>query len=174
MDSVPAPNHQSCLQRFYEPVVLENALIKACRASSSTVSQSSMVENDSLLNQCQAFQCFVYKLAQICDNERGGATVTAFTVLRRTYGPEYVFGSNRRDLKSLTETKAFIGSLLSFVSANRSNMNQKPLTKQVLWRILLFNISRVEAYLNNVARYIELCIADWRRRQISERKGCQN
>lgn len=156
----PARNRE-----FYLPIILENALIKACRKSQAGFEREANNENDSLLTQEQAFHSFVYKLAQVCDNERGGNTITAFTVVKGDCGPEYIFASNLRTDKQLEETREFVQSLLEYVRSNPEKLNRKPFLKKVLWRILHWNLPRVDAYLGNLVKALSGCIADCLRRQ---------
>ncbi|KAK1480518.1 hypothetical protein CTAM01_14358 [Colletotrichum tamarilloi] len=155
-------------QLFYEPIVLEQALQVACRAGQDVFNGTPKVENDSLASQVQVFRSFVEKLAQVCDNERGGQTVTSFTVLEGEDGPEYVFGSNHRDADELSETQQFAEDLLTLVGKNPTGLKPKPLAKQVLWKILLFNLPRLDIYLNNVGKYLDACIDDCERRGAPE------
>ncbi|KAI8250141.1 hypothetical protein K4K58_010131 [Colletotrichum sp. SAR11_239] len=123
------------------------------------------MENDSLTSQKQAFHCFVDKLAQVCDNKRGGEMVTALAVLNGSDHTKFVFASNERNDDELAETRDFIHSLLTLVGKNPASLKPKPLTKQVLWKILHFNMLRLNDYLNNLVKYLNECIADCDRRQ---------
>ncbi|KXH32469.1 hypothetical protein CNYM01_01017 [Colletotrichum nymphaeae SA-01] len=153
---------------FYEPIVLEYALQVACRAGQDVFNGTPKVENDSLATQAQVFRSFVEKLAQVCDNERGGKTVTSFTVLEGEDGPEFVFASNHRDADELSETQQFAEDTLTLVGKNPTGLKPRPLAKQVLWKILLFNLPRLGIYLDNVGRYLDACIDDCDRRDASE------
>lgn len=155
---------------FYEPIVLEYALQVACRAGQDVFNGTPKVENDSLATQAQVFRSFVEKLAQVCDNERGGKTVTSFTVLEGEDGPEFVFASNHRDADELSETQQFAEDTLTLVGKNPTGLKPRPLAKQVLWKILLFNLPRLGIYLDNVGRYLDACIDDCDRRDASEGK----
>ncbi|KAF0318587.1 hypothetical protein GQ607_014138 [Colletotrichum asianum] len=149
---------------FYESVVLEYALQQACRRGRQVFNEVQAVENDPLATDVQIFHCFVEKLAQVCDNERGGKMVTAFSVLKGPDGPEFVFGSNERNEDELTEVQEFAESLLTMVGSNPAGLATKPLAKQVLWKILHFNLPRVQEYLGKLVRYLDECIADCVRR----------
>ncbi|OHE97159.1 hypothetical protein CORC01_07600 [Colletotrichum orchidophilum] len=150
---------------FYEPVVLEQALQVACRDGQEVFNGNPKVDNDSLATQAQVFRYFVEKLAQVCDNERGGKTVTSFAVLNSPEGPEFVFGSNDRDANELSETQQFAESLLTLVGQNPTGLKPKALAKQVLWKILLFNLPRVGIYLDKLGGYLHACIGDCDRRE---------
>ncbi|KAF4918951.1 hypothetical protein CGCVW01_v008332 [Colletotrichum viniferum] len=152
---------------FYEPVVLEYALQIACRGGREVFNETPIMENDSLTSQKQAFHCFVDKLAQVCDNERGGKMVTAVAVLNGSDQTEFVFASNERTEDELAETRDFLHSLLTLVGKNPAGLKPKPLTKQVLWKILHFNMLRLNDYLNKLIKYLNKCIADCDRRQLT-------
>ncbi|KAJ0297654.1 hypothetical protein COL516b_010506 [Colletotrichum fioriniae] len=153
---------------FYEPIVLEYALQVACRAGQDVFNGNPKVENDSLATQAQVFRSFVEKLAQICDNERGGQTVTSFTVLEGDDGPDFVFASNHRDADELSDTQQFAEDLLTLVGKNPTGLKPKALAKQVLWKILLFNLPRLGIYLDNAVKYLDACIDDCDRREATE------
>ncbi|KAH7122979.1 hypothetical protein EDB81DRAFT_913064 [Dactylonectria macrodidyma] len=141
-------------REFYLPIILEDALIKACRKRQASFERAANNENDSLLTQEQAFHCF-----------RGGNTVTAFTIVNHADGPEYILASNQRTKEQLEKTKEFVQGLLEYVRDNPDNLNRKPFLKKVLWRILLWNLPRVDAYLSNLVKALSGCIADCLRRQ---------
>ncbi|KAK1658731.1 hypothetical protein BDP55DRAFT_720395 [Colletotrichum godetiae] len=155
-------------QLFYEPIVLEDALQKACRLGQEVFNGIPEVDNNSLATQAQVFHFFVNKLAQICDNRRGGETVSSVTVLDGPDGPEYLFASNHRDADELSETQEFAESLLTLVGKNPTGLKQKTLVKQVLWKILLFNLPRLNLYLKALDTSIDACIDDCRRRKAPE------
>ncbi|KAJ3963133.1 hypothetical protein N0V92_000115 [Colletotrichum tropicale] len=149
---------------FYESVVLEYALQQACRRGRQVFNEVQAVENDPLATDVQIFHCFVEKLAQVCDNERGGKMVTAFSVLKGPDGPEFVFGSNERNEDELAEVQEFAESLLTMVGSNPDGLATKALAKRVLWKILHFNLPRVQEYLGKLVFYLNECIADCVRR----------
>ncbi|KAJ9156396.1 hypothetical protein NKR23_g1159 [Pleurostoma richardsiae] len=126
------------------------------------------MENDTLLSNAQAFRSFVNKLAQVCDNRQGGSTVTALVVLQGHGGPEFIIGSNQREEFDLADTQDFVQRLLELVAKNPLQLKRKPLLKRVLWSILLFNIPRVEAYLDYLLRYLGECIADCARQRLQD------
>lgn len=118
----------------------------------------------------QAFKCFVYKLAQICDSERGGNTITAIAVLEGRDQPEYVIASNQRRQYQLDDVSSFLRGLLESIAQKakakaEDKMRRQTLQKQVLWDILRFNMSRVKPYLSNLSKYLEECIAHCSRQQ---------
>jgi hypothetical protein len=59
-------------------------------------------------------------------------------------GPEYIFASNLRTDKHLKEAREFIQSLLEYMRFNPEKLNRKPFLKKVLWRILHWNLPRVD------------------------------
>lgn len=87
--------------------------------------------------------------------------------MKGDYGPTYIFASNLRTDKQLEETKEFVQSLLEYVRFNPENLNRKPFLKKVLWRILHWNLPRVDAYLGNLVRALSGCVEDCLRRQDS-------
>ncbi|KAK6066269.1 hypothetical protein SCUP234_12151 [Seiridium cupressi] len=119
------------------------------------------MQPDSLITDEDCFHSFVNKLAQVCDSEHGGDTVTAAAVLEDANGPVIVLGSNQRGQKELKMLKGFAERLLNMISNNSNPLRKnekKALTKRVLWMILEFGIKRVELYLRQLAHHVDECI----------------
>ena len=148
---------------FYEAAILESSLTASLRAKKIAFQSPGPNDNDPLLTAEQRFQCFVRKLAQVCDSRRGGSTVTSFVVLKGLEGPQYLFASNQRDEVELAQVASFITDLLELVNSYPVNLKHKPLIKQVLWKILLFNLPRVGAYIKKLSEALEDCLEDERR-----------
>jgi hypothetical protein len=101
------------------------------------------------------FQVFLCQLAKICNFKKGGDTETALIVLKGPHGgPEYNIASNRLNERA----EAFLPSLLTYVGTNPEGINEKPLLKRVLWKILGFNSLRIHVYLNKLLEALDECI----------------
>lgn len=161
--SVPAQPATDALL-FYQPILLDKALVSAIKAQQEGFYDSSNGGGGALQSDQQLFYTFVNKLCQVCDNERGGKTVTSISITSNLGIPKYILGSNRRTLDQLSNTREFLTSLLSYIANNRPDKNDKTkfkaINKQVLWRILEFGFPRVKAYLVNLKKYVNLCIED--------------
>ncbi|KAH8197383.1 hypothetical protein TruAng_008442 [Truncatella angustata] len=125
------------------------------------------LQDDSLLSAEQAFQAFVNKLAQTCDSQPGGDTVTAIAVLRNNGCPLYMVASNLRNGRELQSTTNFLYSLLDLIREQQV-MNRKPLLKQVLWHILVFNFSRLKTYVKRLVQCLDDCLESTQLRQSTE------
>lgn len=132
------------------------AVDKSCKALRNVKYVSGNTTSDRRLSP---FQIFLNKLALICDQQRGGNTVTALVALKGANGPAYHFASNHRQEEELIETKTFLTKLLSFVGTNPDRLAEKPIQKQVLWRILEFNYQRVVYYVRSVVNSSSECTA---------------
>ncbi|KPM45587.1 hypothetical protein AK830_g925 [Neonectria ditissima] len=155
---------QSVQEPLYSAITLEVALTNVCKQNDTNFDGSSLGESDTLMTQQQAFSCFVNKLAQVCDNRRRGKTTTSFVVLQGDTGPVYVFASNQRTEAELVQTQVFVSSLLRFVGDNATELPRRTLEKQVLWRVMSFNLPRIEQYLDGVNKYLDKCMEDCQRR----------
>ncbi|RFN42553.1 hypothetical protein FIE12Z_12791 [Fusarium flagelliforme] len=155
------------LEALYQPILLEDALHKA--ATFPTYPHES--DNQSAgtyqaeMEDLEAFRFFVNKLAQVCDNERGGDTVTAIAILRGSAGPNYVIGSNFRDPGDLQMTKDFMQALLDLMGKNPDKLQPKALRSRVLWFILSFNIPRLQEYLQHLSQAVQDCRESCERRE---------
>ncbi|RKK31987.1 hypothetical protein BFJ66_g15586 [Fusarium oxysporum f. sp. cepae] len=120
---------------------------------------------DNLQSDFEAFRVLVNKLAQVCDNERGGDSVTAMTILEGTNGPEFVFAANRKDEEETRATARFVTNLLQLAGQNLQNLSSNALEKRVLRMILAFNMSRITEYKDKLDKALGLCLEDHERRQ---------
>lgn len=141
-------------------MVLENALNCVFNQYRQDHDEPLATPMDALPSLLQIFQCFVNKLSLVCDNERGGRTVTAIAILQGKDCAVYVLASNCRTLLEQREVEVFLTKILHLVHQNPHQLERKALTKKVLWHMILFNIERVKAYLINLNRYLNECIAD--------------
>ncbi|KAI1071788.1 hypothetical protein LB507_005462 [Fusarium sp. FIESC RH6] len=147
------------LGTLYEPILLDHALHKATAFPSyphESESQGSGVYGAEMPD-LKAFQFYVNKLAQVCDNERGGGTISAIAILRGSVGPSYVIGSNSKDEWALKRTKSFVQTLLDLVGKNPEKLQSRALEKRVLWFILYSNIARLQEYLQYLVQAVRQC-----------------
>ncbi|KAL6366244.1 hypothetical protein LRP88_00089 [Fusarium phalaenopsidis] len=150
---------------LYEPIVLEYAMIQSCNLTREEPESHAIVDFDNLQSDSEAFRVLINKLAQVCDNERGGNSVTAMTILEGTSGPEFVFAANRKDEEETRATTRFVTNLLQLAGQNPQNLSSDALEKRVLWMILAFNMSRITEYKDGLDKALGLCLEDHERRQ---------
>ena len=112
----------------------------------------------------QTYYCFVNKLAQICDSQRGGKTVTAFAVLQPG-SVEYRFGCNERNASMLAKVNVYITDVLNTLgNANPEDVERAqtdphtPLFSQLLDKVVGFNRPRIARYVAVLANSFEMCI----------------
>ncbi|KAH8130406.1 hypothetical protein FP744_10009292 [Trichoderma asperellum] len=143
------------------------AMNKACIAREGIAYMSGSGSKGKPLTE---FQKFLTKLALICDTVKGeyGRTMTALVCLRGINGPDYIFTSNFRKEAELEEAKSFLSSLLTFVGTNPDSLMPKALQKQVLWKILVFNFSKLEFYLGALVDALDNCIECERLRRLPD------
>jgi hypothetical protein len=159
------------LELLYEPIILEAALQKAGSLPTYTQESQSSQRYEADMPDLKAFQFFVNKLAQVCDNERGGDTITALAVLQGSRGPHYVFGSNAKDARGLETTKSFVQALLDLVGKNPEDLKTTALGKRTLWFILSFNIARLREYLQYLGMAVHECLESCRRKEEDESRS---
>ncbi|KAM3475002.1 hypothetical protein MY5147_003985 [Beauveria neobassiana] len=141
----------ACLSLLYE------AVNETCRAGAEAAYSSGVAGQEESLSDTETFLC---KLAQICDSQKGGDTITALACLTGRDGLEYIICSNSRQDSELNECVRFLTKLLNYVMTNPDELQAKALRKQVLWRILKFNIGRVSHYLKALFEMVQRCIND--------------
>ena len=160
----------SARNRFYEAVLVLHALT-ACTLQRPPPAADSV--SDARQNQESHLHDFVNKLSQICDNEKcGGATVSAFVLLQPGSGHpiEYRFASNQRKAAQLENTKLFIVRVLETLRRSNEANYRNDSRPDVLRLILLYNRSRVTAYLTSMAKQCDECISKLRPEE--ESKHC--
>jgi hypothetical protein len=158
---------------LYEPIILESALQTATAFPAYPHESESQAAGvyEAEMPDLKAFRFYVNKLAQVCDNERRGGTISAVALLRGSIGPNYVIGSNLKDERALERTKGFVQSLLDLVGKNPENMRSRALENRVLWFILYFNMPRLREYLQNLSRAVQECRESCERREEGEGKS---
>lgn len=132
-----------------------SAVNNSCKALNGISYTSGDPENDRSLTPFQVFLC---KLALISDNAKGGDTITAMVALKAALGPGYLFASNNRQDTELKNTQRFLEDLLAYVGENPEKLGDKALQKQILWRALEFNITKVRFYIGRTLALIRECI----------------
>ncbi|KAJ3479056.1 hypothetical protein NLG97_g8415 [Lecanicillium saksenae] len=151
----------ACLSFLYE------AINETCRAGAAVAHSSDVAGQEENLSSTEILLC---KLAHICDSRKGGDTITALVCLKGHEGPEYIICSNNRCDSELNDCRDFLWNLLSFVMINPDRVAPKPLVKQVLWKVLEFNINRVGHYLKALAETLAFCIEDCERLENGRRE----
>jgi hypothetical protein len=146
------PVSPSLRKRFYEPVILLDALREVYRMD-NRLSEPDL-EGERGKSPQQTYFCFLNKLSQICDSHPRhplGKTVSAIVVLD-SGTLEYRLASNQRDARELNTTTEYLSSILHVLGrvtddeAHNKNF-MGPIFSGILQRVLAFNRPRVEGYL---------------------------
>lgn len=152
------------VHRFYEPIMLLEALRESVREQLSIPSQSMRVEVE---DPKQLYQAFVYKLAHIGDREKGGKTVTSIMILDTSnvlageHEFTYVFGVNQATPQHLQRTASFLHTVLQKVALappvtdTEGRMAAERELRQI---VLRFNRPRIRAYLNSLRDAAKVCL----------------
>jgi len=141
--------------RFYEPIVLLDTLNAACKRKPYNDSDPS---SDMTQSPERTFQCFVNKLAQLCDSDKGGKTVTAFTVLQHPDHIEYRFTSNQRDNEDFIRAQNFTTSILHILGSMEGREKQSVISN-ILQTSMSFSRSRVTVYMRILKNQAVTCIS---------------
>lgn len=164
------PLRSKVCRRFYEPIVLLVALNKSCRHDASSPEVTDLLP-DTTRSPESAFQCFVNKLGHICDSERGGATVTAFGVLKLPNGTlQYRFGSNQLMGEYLDKARLYIIKVLDLLGQTATE-NLRSIDSQILRMALSYCSSRVSSYVRTVEAKLGCCIECCERDENSDGNG---
>lgn len=142
--------------RFYEPIILLLGLNVAYIHNQP--SKAPDLSLDTAQSPELEFHCFVNKLGQLCDSERGGNTVTAFVVLKCPDRIQYRFASNQRSIEDLDRARTFIINVLRALGdADKDEL--RDVSPHILRKVLAFNKLRVVLYLKNLEKQVAPCIS---------------
>lgn len=164
------------LHRFYEPIMLLEALRQSVCEHLSIPSQSARVDVE---DPKQLYQAFVYKLAHICDREKGGKTVTAIMILNMSSVPKdepeyaYVFGVNQATSKHLAHTASFLHTVLQKVALAPPTTDTEGRTaaeREVRQIVLRFNRPRMRFYLNSLRDRAKVCLHECEKSESDENR----
>lgn len=154
----------ACLSSLYE------AVNETCRAGADVTHSSGPACHEENLSDTETFLC---KLAQVCDSKKGGDTITAIACLKSPDGePEYILSSNARQGSDSNNCVSYLKGLLNYVIENPDDLQLRALRKQILWRILEFNVGRVGVYLQDLLETVERCIGSCHEGDCKQLKNC--
>jgi hypothetical protein len=145
-------------RRFYEPIVLYRSLFVVSSEKASFRPTRPLAR--ALQTDREQFETFVYKLAMICDNERGGTTVCSFFVGQDEQGVEYVFGCNQVKEPLLAKMRNHIKSVLNLIAvAGKAESPSKDFWCRKLFdKIMEFSKPRIQSYLTQLLTQAVLCL----------------
>lgn len=146
-------------KRFYPSLVLYKSLTEVCeRGPARKPADPPPHSNQS---SEEKFKTFVNKLAQICDFEPRGKTVTSCAVLQLPTKVLYLFVSNDRAKNALKTMRKGIVEVLGTLKDNIQSdyaMTDDALKLRLLRRILHMNHVRVRSYLELLGKQIQKCV----------------
>ncbi|EAQ91669.1 hypothetical protein CHGG_03604 [Chaetomium globosum CBS 148.51] len=154
-------NQQSTLRHeFYPPLFLLDSLNQVCpRGSRRTPSDGPQNEHQS---PEERFQTLVNKLAQICDFEPKGNTVSALAVIIHNGRLCYVLASNRRGTGAMKNARAGLQAVLNILKDSvekRTDDSDEVMEKRLMREILTWNMVRARSYLTSLEKELQKCIA---------------
>ncbi|UQC88678.1 uncharacterized protein CLUP02_14203 [Colletotrichum lupini] len=168
------------LNRFYEALILLSSLMQACSRNGQQPNKAPSDVSEPGDDYRMTQECLMNKLAQICDNRRGGETITSVAIIQLPDCLVYAFASNQRSPKEIKEAETFLLDLfeyLSNTSATSSVLMEEATSKSatyVLEKILAFNHERVQCYRIGLVHGLTQCIKDCDRRGSVHEKTSQD
>lgn len=144
---------------FFPPLVLLECLNKICpQGPSQKVSDAPLNTNQS---PEEMFHTFVNKLAQICDFEPKGNTVTALAVIRHNGRICYILASNRRGTGAWKNARAGLQAVLDILKSNletKISSSDEVMERRLMHEILFWNNVRVRSYLTALSKELQACM----------------
>ncbi|KAM7183143.1 hypothetical protein V8F33_013773 [Rhypophila sp. PSN 637] len=152
--SITAPISPSASKRFYEAVIFLYCLIQVNYNNGTTTEPD--LETATGKAPKDEFFCFVNKLAQICDSECGGDTITAFSVLQPG-SIQYRFTSNNRSDSELDTVREYVTDILNTLG-QAPDEQLDTIREDILGRVIKFNRPRIEHYIGGLLKEVDFCI----------------
>ncbi len=144
---------------FFPPLVLLECLNEVCPGAAP------QKDSDAPRNPNQSpeemFYTFVNKLAQICDFQPKGNTVTAIAVIWRNGRICYILASNRRTTGTLRTARAGLTAVLDILKANleaTARESDEVMEGRLMREVLNWNSVRVRSYLTSLAKALQACL----------------
>jgi hypothetical protein len=107
------------------------------------------------------FQTLVNKLAQICDFEPKGDTISALAVIQQDGRLCYVLASNRRGTGAMKNARLGLQAVLDILKDSvekKTNDSDEVMGKRLMREILFWNNVRVRSYLTSLGEGLKKCI----------------
>jgi hypothetical protein len=107
------------------------------------------------------FHTFVNKLAQICDFEPKGNTVSAIAVIWRDGRICYILASNRRTNVPLKNGRAGLTAVLDILKSNleaTTSESDEVMEGRLMREVLRWNSVRVRSYLTSLSKALQACM----------------
>lgn len=152
----PVPLSPGVARRFYEAVIFLDRLTDVNFKKNNTREPPDL-DTATGKSPKHEFFCFVNKLAQICDSQHGGDTVTAFAVLQPG-SIQYRFASNNRDTAALEKVKTYVTDILNTLGQTTNSQLSAAVHQQILAKVVAFNRSRIEVYVSGLVKQFDFCI----------------
>jgi hypothetical protein len=158
---VPLDNAQQSKLRktFFPPLVLLQCLNEICPGGASQKASDAPPNPNQSLEEM--FHTFVNKLAQICDSEPKGNTISAIAVIWRDGRICYLLASNRRNTVSLENARAGLTAVLDILKSNleaSTSESDDVMEGRLMREVLRWNSVRVQSYLRSLSKALQACM----------------
>ncbi|KAF4467785.1 hypothetical protein FALBO_5320 [Fusarium albosuccineum] len=157
--SAIVPLKQKQKRRLYEPIVIFKSLTEITHEEGS-LRGPDPPDNPSPKTEEQKFYCFLHGLANVCDNMKGGKTVTSIALLEDEDKSVYVFGCNQVFGSGLAAAERFLYELLTTLCGFYKLKGDERISARhdVLKMILVFNLPRLDFYLRDFKKQLNVCL----------------
>ncbi len=157
---VPLDNAQQARLRrtFFPPLVLLDCLNKVCPGGPPQKTSDAPPNPNQSLEEM--FHTFVNKLAQICDFEPKGNTVSAIAVIWREGRICYVLASNRRTTVPMKNARTGLTAFLDILKSNleaETSESDEVIEGRLMREVLRWNSVRVRSYLTSLSKALQAC-----------------
>lgn len=155
---------------LYEALVLLCGLIEACKRMQNGRYRQSSETGELGGNSRTSLEFFSNKLAQICDNQPFGSTITALAIIQKPDKIQYIITSNQRSPEDAQSAVITIRKLLDKMAlqtrADVRDDDRSPVFRELLRSILLFHTQRVTLYESRLNQRLDQCIEELKTRSL--------
>jgi len=148
------------LKRFYEPLVLLHVLDQN---GEQRTPRSLGIRDSSDMQLRELRRTFLDQLAYVCDNIKGGDTVTAMALEAQPSGAVFWVASNNGVSTRTTEFLDKVLCTLQSLAACQTESARSATEAELSQMCIEFSIRRVKAYQTLLRKPLQLCLTDLKR-----------
>lgn len=155
------PLDTRALQRFYEPIILTKALTNIYRETGLSHPPDPVTYQET---EEERLKSFINRLANVCDNTKGGTTVSAAAVLQDEEGIVYLLASNQVSVSDMMRASELVTRILERIAgvSGLDEVTRRGVKVDVLRMVLVHHWKRVRLYMRALATNAAHCLAGLR------------
>lgn len=144
-------------RRFYEPIILTKALTDIYRDMGSSRPPDPVEHQE---NEGERLKSLINRIANVCDNIKGGTTVSAAAILQDREGIVYLLASNQVSYADSMKASELLTQILERISgvSGLDNAMRRQVKAEVLRMALVHNWKRIRLYMRALVENAAHCL----------------